>query len=520
MRTRRFGRVVLGALCAALLLGGTVGVTAIPAWAAPCTDPEKLNPRGDFDGNDASDIVVGMPGYSGGAGAVDVRGTEDPALLLTAASLGAGTGAGDGFGTALALGDLDGDLCADLVIGSPGEGLSDASDGAGAGEGQVHIVFGGGGGIETDTVVTLPHDSSDLDRFGASLVLVARTTGLSPVHDLYVGAPDAGVGGHDRAGEVFRYTITPGSGSRISATLREVRSQDSAGVPGSAETGDRFGAVLGSAEDSGVLVGVPAEDVGSVRDAGAVWFLRVDPDGLVTTSQSWSQDSPGVGGVPERSDHFGAAVGSRGGVAVIGVPGEDHGSLADTGMIQVLDPALPPSGDPVTRGFVPGRTVTQDTAGIPGAAEAGDRFGAAVAVGTALQLCESLDAAVGAPGEDLGDVRNAGSITLLALESGSRCRPDARSQGSGLAGAAEANDEVGAVLGLTRGRIDEADAYSDRLLIGVPKEDPGAVADAGMVQQLGPLKIAAGGALFTTLPFSGGNLAGNRYGSVLSAPSD
>jgi hypothetical protein len=226
-----------------------------------------------------------------------VHGTGSPPVVLTAAALGAGTGAGDRFGSAIAMADLDHDGCADLVIGAPGEGQSTGSDGAGGNEGQVHVVFGGVGGVESSTTIVLPHDSSDLDHFGTALALVGYYDGTANVHDLYVGAPGATVGGHQLAGEVFRYTLTPDPIKRVVATLREVRSQDSDAVPGDAESGDQFGSVL-AATDGGVLVGAPQEDIGSVRDAGAAWYLRVNAAHAPAASQSWSQASIGMPSLP------------------------------------------------------------------------------------------------------------------------------------------------------------------------------------------------------------------------------
>jgi hypothetical protein len=512
MRAKVFSKALVGAVCAILLVGSDGAAIAAPSAVGSC-DPENLNTRGDIDGDGGSDAVVGMPWQSDGAGAVDVRATGNPSVLLTAHSVGGGTGEGDQFGAAIAVADLDGDGCADLVIGAPAEGQSAVSDGAGDNEGQVHIVFGGPGGVDTSTSMTLPHDSSNLDHFGITLALVARGEGTGRVHDLYVGAPRATVGGHILAGEVFRYTLTPDPAKRVVATLREVRDQDSPGVPGSSEQADGFGSVLTALDDGGVLVGAPEEDIGSVRDAGAAWFLRVDAAGQPIASQSWSQDSPGVTGDPEAGDHFGAAIGARGSIAVVGVPDEDDGSKADSGMVQVLVPAGGNSG------LRPARSITQNTAGVPGTLEPGDRFGAAVVVGTAVLCQESLDFAVGSPGEDIGTRANAGSVTLIALFEDLGCPATVLRQGAGLAGGAEAGDEVGSVLGLTRGRIDLDEDYADRLLIGVPREDLGAVADAGMVQ---PARggIYSNGVASTTLQFSQGYLFARGYGLVLSSPSD
>ncbi len=75
------------------------------------------------------------------------------------------------------------------------------------------------------------------------------------------------------------------------------------------------------------------------------------------------------------------------------------------------------------------------------------------------------------------------------------------------------------MLGLTRGRIDLEEDYSDRLLIGVPKEDIGAKTVAGMVQ---PARggIVANGVLDTSLKFSQGYLLTEYYGMVLSSASN
>ena len=84
---------------------------------------------------------------------------------------------------------------------------------------------------------------------------------------------------------------------------------------------------------------------------------------------------------------------------------------------------------------------------------------------------------------------------------------------------AETGDEVGGVLSHTRDRIDEEENYTDRLLIGVPKEDIGAGAEAGMVQ---PARggIVADGVVHTSLTFSRGYLLTHYYGTVLASASD
>jgi hypothetical protein len=490
MAFTRFGRVFVGGMCTALLLGAV----AAPAVSAASCDPDSRNARADFDGDAWPDIAVGMPYYDE-SGAVDVRGSGSPALILSAAAVGGSGLVGDDFGAAIAIGDLDEDHCADLVISAPGGGLA-ASDDTG-GEGQVHIVFGGVGGLDLSRSITLPHDSDGGDRFGAALAFGGG--------GLYVSAPGASVGGHEDAGEVFHYTISPDPTTRIKVTLRDVRSQDSPGVPGSSEDGDGFGTTLAET-GYGVMVGAPNEDVGSIQDAGAVWNLREKDAGVLIASQTWSQNSAGVAGSAETGDHFGGVLSGGQGTVVVGVPDEDSGSKADTGMIQLF----------TTKNdrLVPGKLYTQDSAGIPGRLKAGNRFGAAVAVGAALLCQEATDIAIGAPGEDVGIKADAGSVTLISENEFSTCPAKVLHQGSGLAGVTEAGDQVGSVLGITRRDDDLEEDYSDRLLLGVPKEDIGAQPDAGNVQPaLGG--IDAGGVFAATLQFSLGYLKSDGYGMVL-----
>ena len=115
-----------------------------------------------------------------------------------------------------------------------------------------------------------------------------------------------------------------------------------------------------------------------------------------------------VGLVSEAGDRFGAAV-TIGNVAgdacsdlVIGVPGEDDG----TGQVVVVPGSatgLQPSGAVVLR---------QGLNGAPGQAEAGDTFGASLAIGPSASGTMLL---VGAPMEDLGSAVDAGSVTRFEL---------------------------------------------------------------------------------------------------------
>ncbi|MFC8125609.1 FG-GAP-like repeat-containing protein [Streptomyces sp. NPDC057302] len=122
-------------------------------------------------------------------------------------------------------------------------------------------------------------------------------------------------------------------------TRTQSLNQDTAGVPGVAEDGDRFGAALAVADVNrdgrdDLIAGAPGEAIASQAGAGAAWLLRGGARGLLdaggaATSVAWNQDTPGVPGVAEANDSFGAAVSSadynaKGGPDVtVGSPGEN-----------------------------------------------------------------------------------------------------------------------------------------------------------------------------------------------------
>ncbi len=447
------------------------------------------------DGPDHS-VTVGIPSvfYNGhtDVGAVQNRVDGGGEQLLSQHQLLLGSAANESgarFGTALLFTDLNGDDHSDLIVSAPGT-PSRPNNGD---PGHVYLLFGSPTGLVAAGAITLSAPAGAEDEFGSAL---AVSDG-----ELWVGAPGHDVAGQADAGAVFRYSLGTGG----APTYLDTVTRDSALVPGAAAAGERFGSVLATAT-GGVMVGVPLADVSSAQDAGSVVQLREDANHALTQAVEWTQDSPGVPGVAEAGDHYGAAV-SRAGIAV-GVPGEDIGALKDAGSVQTF------GTDPTTGALIPSAAFTQNSAGVPGTAEAGDRYGTAVVVG--LFSCSETEMfAAGAPGEDIGKIKDAGSVTVTMLPAQAQaddhhCPSVAYSQGSGLPGAAEAGDEVGAALG--RGEIDP-DADEDavnQLLIGDPGEDVGSLKDVGRVYLGTGIHARSEGLV-------DGDVAGLRFGSVFSS---
>ena len=220
--------------------------------------------------------------------------------------------AGDGFGAALATGDLDGDGRADLSVGVPSESAGATQD-----AGSVNVLLGSAAGLTSTGNQLWSQNQPNVldvgevgDSFGAALA-VANLNGDAS-DDLAVGVPSESLG--TVAGGAV--TVLYGSGAGLNSTGNQLWSQDSAGVLDTAEAGDSFGASLGAGAFNGdapddLVVGTPAESVGSIANAGSVSVLYGAGAGLGSAgNQLWSQDTPNVGEAAETDDRFGTALGA------------------------------------------------------------------------------------------------------------------------------------------------------------------------------------------------------------------
>ena len=295
------------------------------------------------------------------------------------------------------------------------------------------------------------------------------------IEDIAVGDPMATVGAETTAGLV---RVVHGGGKGNAEIT-----QDLDWVPGGAEAGDHFGNHLATVdynEDgyTDLVVSASEENVGNGVDAGFVDILFGGKNGLGSgpAARHFEQGS-GNGSIgastPETGDRMGAAL-DAGTTAegkpwiLIGAPGEALGSLAKAGA------AFYVHGDTNV-------SINQDTADVPGAAEANDAFGTSV-TGDANFI------AIGAPGDAIGGDANAGNLAVLSHRLNADGRPSVVAgmdqDNEKINAGAEAGDKFGQALSMVAYRPSGAATATDSILaIGAPGE--ALAAETGAAQQAG-----------------------------------
>jgi hypothetical protein len=368
--------------------------------------------------------------------------------------------------------DFNGDSVADTAIGAPKDDVAGFAD-----AGAVHVVSGANGQVTTvrEGAGGVPDAPAAGEQFGRSVaVFDANNDGCA---DLAVGAPYEDSGTIVDAGRVFLIYGAPGGlGSGPASLLIEqgrALEQGRGTVPDAPEAADWFGySLAGGKTATGepfLVIGVPGEDIGTAVDTGKVHYLRG------TTNIAFDQSQVGTGAL-ENDDRMGYAVAATGYQFAVSQAGEAIGSAVFAGSVCAFQHTI-------TNGFpVLVKCAFQGAAGIASeTAEPGDQFGASIAmvpyrpVGAAAGVADSL-LVVGAPGEDVGTVGDAGIVHQFLVTATTVTELATRTQASPAPG-----DYYGeSVTAVNTVPAAEASPATVQVAVGSPGRDLGGI-DAGEV---------------------------------------
>lgn len=411
-------RTILATTASAALVSGLLLAAGGSAVAAPS------GTQGDFNGDGYRDLAIAAPlgKISGKAGAgyvAVVYGTKNgldksKRTIISQATTGIpGTPeTSDYFGDRLTTGDLDGDGYTDLVVGVHGEriGSTDSS-------GVITVVWGGASGLKSavDISAPLPKYRNELgwglasgDFDGDGRTDLAAVNIAAPELNIFKGPVSragkaAGLVGIDTLSQtgINADKIVAGNVNGDGATDLLVMGQEESGdgyrtrsvlykgsttgLKASSKVAGGYEAVISDVDKDGygdIVTGNFMEKSAGEPNGGlggAITVTYGSAAGLSTrTPVRITQDTTAVPGTAKKGDRFGWSLAAgdtnRDGYAdiAIGAPAEATGSKRATGTVTVL------------RGSAKGLTgtgsksFTQDTAGVPGAAEANDQFGSSV----------------------------------------------------------------------------------------------------------------------------------------------
>lgn len=473
MRTRRSAAVAAASF---LLLAGAV-IAAPSAYAGTSGATHASDRNSDFNDDGYEDVLIGAPGGTvngeKGAGYVTVQygsssgiGTSRSAVFSQSTGGVAGAAeAGDGFGRTVASGDLDADGYDDLIVGIPGEDIGTKADAGG-----ITVLWGGASGLYGGNSIWLEQVEPLAGKKFGSALAAGHFSPNSPADQLAVlDRDDLEVYLHDTSPRLLSAPLARTSRSPLSTAAEERDIQPMSlttgdydrngladlivsGVTTGTEPGHgwsvflsgqshgfvyerhlRGGPVVASGDINGddyddLVTGEPKspDDGGETTTGGlvGVYYGSADGplgvDGADSPPQWWTQGTAGIPGAPERGDRWGTdlSVGDTDGDGyadvAIGAAGEDIGTRADAGAVWVLRG----SGDGLTAAGV--RSWDQNSTNVPGAAEAGDRWGGQVRL-TDPNRDGRFGLLASAPGENTGDgvvwVLSAGSSGITATGS-------------------------------------------------------------------------------------------------------
>ncbi len=370
---------------------------------------------GDIDGDGTPDLVIG--GYGEGTGSAYYAGAGfymindgsgldgDTGYLFQ--SGGTSAESNDQAGKAIALGDFDCDGFDDVALGAPYEDWGSTTD---AGAITIHYSGGGApGSAGSDVLIQnggVATSTEKGDNFGFSLAV--GDFDADGCDDLAVGSPEEDWGSTQATGVLV---VLYGDPSGISTSGAQTFGPGFFGLSGQAYTRLGYTVAAGDFDADGyddLAVAAPYAAAGGQAGSGEVYVLTGSANKLHADGPTLSQG--GMLGSDEAHDHTGLAMaagdfdGDGADDLLIGVPDEDYGATANTGMTILVYGA-------VGTGLDEDDSYNSWQQGQGESRESGDGFGYSVAIGDVFNGGGGLIA--GAPYENTADGTDVGSVRLV-----------------------------------------------------------------------------------------------------------
>ncbi|MEU6683603.1 VCBS repeat-containing protein [Streptomyces sp. NPDC046832] len=418
-------RLALATAAAAALTGTLLSAAAGPATAADGTHA----PRADFNGDGIGDVAFSASGaYVSGkrdAGQLVVLyGTKTGVSAAKRSAISQNTTGtpgtaetGDVFGADSAYADFNGDGYDDLAVSAPMEDVGSDKDG-----GTVAVLWGSADGITGKGVTIADAAPTQHDRWGRNLaagdfdgdgkadLAVGNTSNV--VYVLKGGISASGTALKGRYGVKAPVQASGDGSGPLNITAGDVNGDHrtdlvvdgfetatgqywntnylllgtSSGLSAAGAQPLKAGVITGIGDINGdgfgdIVTGMHwnKTDDGvtfpGASDGGKVWITYGAADGIGSTT-GITQDTGNVPGSAEKNDYFGYELdlgdvnGDEYQDLVVGVAGEDIGSVTDTGQLVVLYGSA--AGINTSTGT---QSFAQSTAGVPGSDEKGDFLG-------------------------------------------------------------------------------------------------------------------------------------------------
>jgi hypothetical protein len=391
------------AIVAATALSG-LGLIGLTPAASAAPDPAKPY---DFNGDGYVDLAIGSP-----YGTVNKKTSAGIVSIIYGSSAGLNTGkkqvftqdlswvpgaaeAYDHFGFSLASGDFDQDGFADLAVGTPDEDIP-----AGKDAGLLTVFWGSSSGLTAASGFTDdPSFEGPSQRFSKALAVGDIEHDGSP--ELFITIP----GTSDFTWFVWQQPA--------GVTAQSTNADPSRGARLNPRAGKGTGISAQSAADvtdSWLAVGDVTGD--HLDDVVYAWY---DADWPVAEERRGFVVLPGIA---DGNLDFDTVVETFTDVRALTVGDFDGDGFADIAVGQPADSSYLGGQVSVYKGAAPNidpavhTEFHQDTAGVPGAGEAGDSFGASLAAAD-ITHDGKADLAVGAPLEDVGSVVDGGATFIL-----------------------------------------------------------------------------------------------------------